>query len=76
MMGRIGNRRDRTHDIYVGNRRYSAKTTLTHFIAEAKLDEISKIPMAGILPRAMRRCTKNKKNYDDGTNRGSLRQYT
>ena len=53
------NRRDSTHDIYVGNRRYSAKTTLPHFFAEAKLDEILKILLAGILPRAMKRCTKN-----------------
>ena len=40
-MGSIGNRRDSTHDIYVGNRRYSAKMTLMHFIDDAKIDEIS-----------------------------------
>ena len=75
-MGLIGNRRNSTHDIYVGNRRYSAKMTLTHFIALAKLDKIIKIPLAGLLPRAMKRCTKNKKNFHNGIIRESPRQYT
>ena len=75
-MGPIGNRRDSTHDICVGKRRYSAKTTLTHFIALAKLNKIIKIPMAGLLPKAMKKCTKNKKNFDDGTDEISPRQYT
>ena len=57
-MAPMRNRRDSTHDIDVGNRRYSAKTTLTHFIAKAKLDKISKISLAGILQRALRRCKK------------------
>ena len=68
-----GNRRDSTHDIYVRNRRYSAKTTLTHFIADAKLDEILNISFAGMLPWAMKRCTKIYRNFDDAITRESAR---
>ena len=59
------NRRNITHDIYVGNRRYSVKTTLTQFIAENKLDKISKISSAGMLSRAMKKCIKIYRNFDD-----------
>ena len=73
-MGGIENRRDSKHDINVGNRRYSAKMTLTHFIAQAKLDKITKIPLARMLSRAIRRSTKNYKNFNDAITRTSPRQ--
>ena len=40
----LDNRCKSRHDIYVGNRCYSAKTTLMLLITEDILDEIPKIP--------------------------------
>ena len=73
-MGLCWNRRDSTHDIYVGNRRYSAKTTLGQFNAVAKLARSQKIILTGMLPRAMRRCKKKSKIIIDAITRESPRQ--
>ena len=70
----IGNQGDSKHDIYVGNRCYSAKLTLTHFITEAILEEITKPPSIGMLARAIERCTKNCTNFDNAIYRESSRQ--
>ena len=75
-MRSLGNRLESTHDIYVRNRRFSAKTTLTHFIAEDKLNQILKIPFAGMLQWATKRCTKINRNFNDATTRESARKYT
>ena len=47
-----------------------------HFIAEAKLDKILKIPLAVMLPRAMKRFIKIYRNFEDAITQKTPREYT
>ena len=62
-MGPIGNRRNSTHDIYVGKSRFSAKPILTRFIAQAKLDKILKNSLDRDVPKGYEKMHRKLKKH-------------